>query len=324
MTEFGLLSVLVAFGGGMFGAALGGLNAFILCGLAAVIGSAIALLGGGQAFNLAVTWGPFLGPHVAFAGGVAATAFAARKGLSACGRDTASALFGLHSTSILVVGGIFGALGYAVKAVLDFVPSFQGIPWVNSIAASIILSGAAVRLVFGRTRIFEWPRRRSASEAVGVKKAASPSPMQFLLLGIAVGLPSAAIAKALPGSTGLMLGLGAIALVFIRFDAKVPVVLHIAWSAEYAVLITGNILQGVLMGIVTVFLAEILGDFILARADTHIDPPAFAIALTFPVYPAAAVLGAAPGSLILTAALAVLAAGGFAGLSALRRSGPSI
>jgi hypothetical protein len=320
MTEFGFLSGLVAFGGGMFGAALGGLNAFILCGLAAVIGSVGALLGGGQAFNLAVTWGPFLGPHVAFAGGVAAAAFAARKGLLACGRDTATALFGLHSPSTLIVGGLFGALGYAVKAVLDLVPSFHGIPWVNSIAASIILCGAVVRVLFGRTRLFEVPGRRPAPEPDGAKKAAVPSPTQFLLLGIAVGLPSAAIAGALLGSTGLMLGLGAIALVFIRFDAKVPVVLHIAWSAEYTVLITGNILQGVLMGLITVFLAEILGDFILAKADTHIDPPAFAIALTFPVYPAAAVLGAAPGSLILTAALAVLAAGGFVGLSAIRRA----
>jgi len=100
---------------------------------------------------------------------------------------------------------------------------------------------------------------------------------------------------------------------------RFPVILHIAWSAEYAVLLTGDIFQGVLLGIITAFLAEILGDFVLGQADTHIDPPAFAIALTFPFFPAAAALGAVPGSPILSVILAVLAMGGFFGLLAIRK-----
>ena len=319
MTGFRFLPLLVSFGGGMFGAALGGLNAFILCGLAAVIGSVIALLGGGQTFNLTVTWGPFLGPHVAFAGGVAAAAFAARKGLLKSGRDTASSLFGLHSSSTLIVGGVFGTLGFAIKTALDFVPTLQGIPWVNSIATSIVLGGAVVRLIFGRTGLIGHPLQRKRQVGPVCGESAPPRPLQVLLLGIAVGLPSAAIARSLPGSTGLMLGLGALALVFIRFDSRIPVVLHIAWSAEYTVLVTGDIFQGVLLGIVTAFLAEILREYVLVEADTHIDPPAFAIALTFPLVPAAAAIGAAPGSPVLSVFSAVLAAGTFAGLLVLRR-----
>lgn len=318
MTGFRLLPLLVSFAGGMFGAALGGLNAFILCGLAAVIGSAVVLGGGGDAFNLAVTWGPFLGPHVAFAGGVAAAAFAGRKGLLKSGRDTASALFGLRSAEALVVGGAFGLFGYGIKTVLDLVPNFRGIPWINSIAVSVVIGGAVVRLVFGRTALIGHPARRGRSADCPAQTSA-PSTVHVLLLGIAVGLPSAAIGRLLPGSTGLMLGVGALALVFIRFDPRVPVVLHIAWSAEYTVLVTGDIFQGVLLGIVTGLLAEILGEYVLREADTHIDPPALAIALTFPLVPAAAALGAAPGSPILSVCSAVLAAGAFFRLADLRR-----
>ena len=64
----------VAFAGGALGAALGASAAFIFTGLFVLIGVAIAAGGGGKEFIGAVAFGPLLGPHISFAGGVAAAA----------------------------------------------------------------------------------------------------------------------------------------------------------------------------------------------------------------------------------------------------------
>ncbi|PWJ25437.1 hypothetical protein ATK17_1558 [Branchiibius hedensis] len=76
---FDALMLLLAAGGGFLGAAIGGLNAFIFTGLAVLLGNAIMMAGGSAGFLNTVAFGPFLGPHVAFVGGVAAVAYAGRK-----------------------------------------------------------------------------------------------------------------------------------------------------------------------------------------------------------------------------------------------------
>lgn len=48
--EIALFGLLVAAGGGFFGAAIGGLHAFVFTGLMALVGSAIAVAGGGTGF----------------------------------------------------------------------------------------------------------------------------------------------------------------------------------------------------------------------------------------------------------------------------------
>ena len=53
------------------GAAVGASAAFIFTGLFVLIGVAIAAGGGGREFIGGVAFGPLLGPHISFAGGVA-------------------------------------------------------------------------------------------------------------------------------------------------------------------------------------------------------------------------------------------------------------
>ena len=74
-----ILSVLAAFGGGAFGSAIGALPAFIMTGIIAVVGTAMGLGTGVDVVTGNIAFGSFFGPHIAFAGGVAAAAFAARK-----------------------------------------------------------------------------------------------------------------------------------------------------------------------------------------------------------------------------------------------------
>ena len=77
-----ILSLIAAFGGGTFGAALGALPAFIMTGFVALAGAGIALAGGPDALVGNLAFGSFFGPHIAFAGGVAAAAYAGRKSVT--------------------------------------------------------------------------------------------------------------------------------------------------------------------------------------------------------------------------------------------------
>jgi len=60
---FDLLTLLIAAGGGFFGAAIGGLHAFIFTGFMVLVGSAIIMAGGSPEFLNYVAFGPAFGPH---------------------------------------------------------------------------------------------------------------------------------------------------------------------------------------------------------------------------------------------------------------------
>src|SRR6187399_1754321 len=136
----------VAFAGGALGAALGGGAAFIFTGIFVLIGVAIAASGGGKGFIGDVAFGPLLGPHIFFAGGVAAAAFAAKSGHIASGRDLGKGLAGLGRPDVLIAGGVFGVIGFVIQAAIAATPVG---PMTDSVALTVFLSAVIVRLVFG-------------------------------------------------------------------------------------------------------------------------------------------------------------------------------
>jgi hypothetical protein len=152
---------IAAFAGGAFGAALGALPAFIFCGFMIIAGEAVnvlkaELVGVGVApadaltvgFTGSIAFGPVFGPHVSFAGGVAATAYAARKGYMDTGFDYFEAKNISHALGtkpdVLVVGGLFGVFGMAVRQV----SAGFGLPW-DPIAMGVVLSAVAHRVILG-------------------------------------------------------------------------------------------------------------------------------------------------------------------------------
>ena len=158
-----VLTLLVAaFAGGALGAAVGALEAFSLAGVLIVVGEATDLAGsaaapaagddlaalGSTGLTASLGLGPLFGPHVAFAGGAAATAFAARQGHL----DTD---FGYHGAKhvtralgprvdVMAVGGAFGVLG----VLLTYVSASVGLPW-DPIAFSIVVTGLLARVALG-------------------------------------------------------------------------------------------------------------------------------------------------------------------------------
>jgi hypothetical protein len=153
--------LIASFAGGMFGAALGALPAFIFTGFMVIAGEAINILteqlgtaAGVETADIAtnvtglIAFGPVFGPHVALAAGAAATAYAASRGKMDTGFDYHEGKNILYAfgtqPDILLVGGVFGVLGMLIRQF-----SFGlALPW-DPIAMGVTLSALVHRLAFG-------------------------------------------------------------------------------------------------------------------------------------------------------------------------------
>ena len=294
MTLFDVWPWLAAFGGGLLGAALGGLNAFALCGLSAIVGTVLMRTSGDWTFDQVVTWGPVLGPHVAFAGGVAAAAFAARQGASGEdaasgenaaageGRDVLRPLMGADRTTVLVVGGVFGVFGHGCRTLLDAWPGPGGPFGMDSIATTVVVSGLVARLLFGSSGLLGSAVPLSGRWRPALPEAWLPwqsRPGQLLAIGAGGGLVTAYTVIAVPGSLGIVFGLSALPLLLLHMEARVPVIIHLVLAAGLTTEATGSVLWGTLAAVSASFLAEFFARLLLVGGDTHVDPPACALAV---------------------------------------------
>lgn len=332
MVEVWLTLILAAFAGGAFGAALGALPAFIFTGFMVVAGEAADLAGADFAeaagaldapgITGAVAFGPVFGPHVAFAGGAAATAYAAKKGYMDTGFDYHEGknilyAFGTHNKDVLVVGGLFGILGLLVA---EGSAAIAG-PW-DPIAFAVVVSAFAHRIVLGydltgRTggeNILDM--RPFANEEIRMAEGAADggtetdggvepgAPLERLVtepwlphqyewgsvafLGFFGGILGAFIALS-TGSPFLAFGISAASLVFLNCGVeKIPVTHHItlvASTAALAAFVTFgdgslflSLLVGSVFGIIAALFGELFQRIFYAHGDTHVDPPAAAIA----------------------------------------------
>ncbi|RRJ32543.1 hypothetical protein EIK79_04520 [Halocatena pleomorpha] len=149
---------LAAFAGGAFGAALGALPAFAFMGIIVIAGETANVVteAVGVEAQIAITdsiaFGPVFGPHISFAGGAAAAAYAARKGYMDTGFDYHEAKNISHALGtrydVLAVGGVFGVFGMIVRQTSGGL----GMPW-DPIAMGVVISAVAHRLIFGYSLI---------------------------------------------------------------------------------------------------------------------------------------------------------------------------
>ena len=154
--------LIAAAAGGFFGAAIGALQSFIFCGVTVLLG-VVGMFGNASASFIGyVAFGPVFGPHIAFAGGVAAVAYASRRGY-ANGKDIVTPLITLGKTDVLLVGAGFGVLGYLLHAGIAAIPWFGG--HTDAVAVTVIVSGLIARFAFGQsglTGVLPSSRRSSA------------------------------------------------------------------------------------------------------------------------------------------------------------------
>ena len=277
-----LTGILAAFGGGIFGAAIGALPAFEFVGFLVIVGVGIQMATGQSTF-FGIPFGAF-GPHVGgFASGVAAVAYAARRGKTETGRNIAAGMMGLNSPDVLLIGGLFGIFGYVVQWALNLIPGFgAGLAWTDTVALTVVISAIVARLIFGKTGLFGkvgTGQHRYAPTDSTKWLAWQSKPLQLVVIGLGVGLMAGFLAVEF-GSPGVFLafGIAAASLILLQFGVQIPVTHHIALPSAIAAAASGSIIWGGVFGILCAFVGEFMADTFLVHGDTHIDPPAATIA----------------------------------------------
>ncbi len=343
--------LLSAFAGGLLGAALGAYGAFALAGLVVVAGEAATLVGRSVGAETAavdpslplaaagltgsVGLGPVLGPHVAFAGGAAAAAFAARRGdVPADTEYHPAKAVGVSlgaDPAVLVAGGVFGAFGYAVAAVSG---SLLALP-LDPVALAVVVSGFTHRLVFGYPLVgrpeggwldmsaYDGERTREGGERPVVEPFLPHQSgwARALVLGVGTGLFGAYVAYR-TASPYLAFGLASVTLALVVVDNyRPPVVLHMALPASLAALslvpaqyglgemtpalvasevpFLAALLLGAGFGALAGLAGEFFGRTLYAHADTHLDPPMAAVAATTLVLGVLVLAGVLPNGVVL-------------------------
>ncbi|MBI5014464.1 MAG: hypothetical protein HZB55_03100 [Deltaproteobacteria bacterium] len=298
----------LCFGGGILGAAMGGLWAFELCALLVFVGCITVLGGGSDYLLLQVGLGPAFGPHVGgFASGVAAACYAVgvrKNHPTGAAKDILSPLIDT-SWDVLAVGGVFAVGGHLLLSVLNKIPIINQF---DTIALNVVITGLVARLLF--LKEMPW----GASESIqkhgyfGTNDTAiSWVPWQaragrYLSLGLGVGLLSGGLAmglkqqldpmaaKNLISPAGafvvpLIMGwcIASLNLICLQCGTgsvqKVPVYHCMAILSALAFLYSGSIAVAGGVGLLAALLQEFCARMVYNHGSSHIDPPATAICL---------------------------------------------
>lgn len=268
-----LLNALAAFGAGVLASCIGAVPAFVMTGLIAIAGTV-----GGFAGTATIAFGTVFGPHIAFAGAVAATAYAAKKGAIEAGAAVGTPLAPLGQPDVLVVGGVFGVIGWVIGTYI--VPAIFGglIPFgTDAPGMTVVISGIIARLAFGKRGL-----------ASGTKGAVTSA--QSVLLGVAfslmVGGTGVALAEAgvdMSGYNLIIFGIAAFTLIL----PGTPGWHQIGIISAYATMIglsaglgsVAVVLFAVVAGVCANLLCDLEGYLINTDVDSHIDGPGFAICI---------------------------------------------
>lgn len=291
-----IMGLIGAAAGGFLGAAFGALAAFVFTGFAILAGIAILIGKSDPNFLNLIGLGPFFGPHISFASGVAAAAYASHRGWLSTGRDIVTPLVSLGKPSVLLVGACFGLFGYIIQALLASVKEIGAN--TDSIALTVVISAIVARLLFSRAGVVgqhSEGRTGLARFAPSTTHAWLPYQDSFAMtatVGLFVGLITSwatvellHLYPTIPGVILLGFAISAVSCLFLGMQMMVPVTHHITLISAVAVSTffgvvkddVSLVLVGALSGMAAAVLGQLFSRFWLIRADTHIDPPASAI-----------------------------------------------
>jgi hypothetical protein len=280
-----LFTVLAAFGGGIFGALIGGTAAFIFTGVLGLTGIAISVAGGGDIILNDLAFG-FFGPHVSFVGAVAAAAYAGRISTKSKGQttnaysdfksdyvidgtDTMIPLFKTNNSIVLLIGGLFGVLGYLTHILYETILTLP----LDTVALTVATYAVICRILFGTTGLFgKFPLTDKRFNITG-------NTLLFNTIwgfGIAVVVSYICILLDF-NSVGFVIS--AISLIFVYFGMQFPVSHHVSMVAGFAALAFGNVLIGGIFGVLAVLTGDYVSRITNSYVDTHIDMPAIVITL---------------------------------------------
>ncbi len=345
--DFALLFI-TALAGGAFGAAIGALPAFIFTGFLVFLGEGLAILQrevGAAAPDVnqgelaagvtgVIGFGAITGPHIAFAGGVAASAYAGKKYPDMepddwdyhFGKDILYA-FGTKP-DILAVGAVFGVLGMFINQLAAATLVVGGTGLTDSIALSVVATAVIARVAFGYPLVgkaagsnildmspFEREEPRAVTDGGEVPQehagrlATEPwLPHQYKWAGVAsIGLVGGILGGFIYIKTGsIFLGyaISAMSLLFLQLGVeKIPVTHHITligavgavvFLPEFSPVVA--LLAAGAFGLLSGLLGELTQRMFYAHSGTHVDPPAMAIAVSMVFVAILAIAGVLPNA----------------------------
>lgn len=277
-----LFNILAAFGAGALAASIGAVNAFIMTGILAIVAGVGTCLGVDTGFTAAVAFGTVLGPHMSFAAGAAATAYAKKKGYIDNGCALGQGLAFLNKADVLVVGGVFGIIAYLIA---DFVVAkiFGGlIPFgTDNPGMTVVISGIIARLAFTDNGIkSKNPTVLAKGEALTALLVRATA-LSLMAGGTGVALDAAGYS--LGGYNLILFGLAAVSLIFPGMGSWH----HIGIISGYATMIGvgaglagfGVVILAVVAGVAAALLCNMENCLINTEVDSHIDGEGFSICL---------------------------------------------
>lgn len=279
-----ILALVAAFGGGVIGAYMGAVPAFVMTGVFALVGGAITASGGdGSVIINSLAFGSFLGPHIAFAGGVAAAAYAGKQKKLESGADVVSSLNGLGAPDVLIVGGVFGVIGYVVAALIGMTPLG---PLTDLPGITVVILAVISRYLFGSTGL----TGKYTGNGPRVWFSTGKGFVNNVVLGAGVGLAVSFVAATLSDNAAALgilpiicFGFSAVTLLFACAGLACPATHHMSLPAGLAAVVgigawgPSGALLGVVFGILGSLLGDLFGNTFNSHCDSHIDPPATTI-----------------------------------------------
>lgn len=253
--------LLVAAAGGFFGACVGGNFSFVITGFTALGATAAGVAGGADVSGFLfsyVAFGPFTGPHIAFAGAAAASAYAASKGYTENGKDIAQPLARLGKPDVLLVGAGVGVLGHLFKTfVVDPIPWLGAGGNTDSVALTVAVMGIMARFLFSDRSLLNPEHYNTNGSKLAphgdyawVRYMETPS--QLLVLGIFPGLLAAGVSLLLavnfPGvgmsAAAFPWAISAITIFFLNIGYNSPVTHHMTIIGGLGAMVFYPILAG--------------------------------------------------------------------------------
>ena len=343
-----ILLLITALAGGAFGAAIGALPAFIFTGFVVFLGEGINILQSeiagaapgvtagelGAGITGVIGFGAITGPHIAFAGGVAASAYAGKK-YPEMEPDDWDYHFGKNigyafgtKPDILAVGAIFGVLGMLIFRFGNALVVVSGTAATDFIAVSVFVTAFIARGVFGYPIVGRasgsnlldmspFEREESKVSADGGEVPAEHKgrlatepwlPHQYRWSGVtAIGLVGGILGGYIYIQTGsIFMGyaISAMSLLFLNLGVeKIPVTHHITLIGAVGAVVflptagaVAALLAAGVFGAVSGLLGEVTQRLFYAHSGTHVDPPAMAIAISMVIVAALSIAGVIPNA----------------------------
>lgn len=283
--------LLAAFGSGAFATAIGGVESFVITGVFAIIGTCLSLGGAdGALVTNNIAFGMF-GPHIAFAGAVAGAAYAKKAGKLENGADIVTPVSSCNDPMALIVGGVFGVIGYLFKAfVVDklFAGTISPKLVTDGPGFTVFCSAIVVRLIFGGS--IKTGQAIKSEGAAWTNVLTMGLTYSLMTSGVLVGLievfPKAK--DAILGNFAVTcFGIAAIGLTFacggLAFYGchQILLISALAASKAYPSMGAGGaIVAGVIFGVIAAIINDSETVFMNSGDVSHIDGPATAIFIT--------------------------------------------